>query len=97
MPSIWGVVHDVVYLVGGEFMEDGNGYRTIGEGGEEGRGPAGAVAPAEGYLVAALHAAALKHDVQFLYLPRHIVILQRDSLVVGKCIKVPVLDDAFLY
>ena len=57
------VVHDVVYLVGGEFMQNGHRHGTVGQGGKEGGGPAGAVAAAQGYLVAAFHTAALKHDV----------------------------------
>ena len=90
------VVDDVVDLVGRELVEDGHGHRAIGEDGEEGGSPGRGVASAEGYLVAPLHARGLKHDVQFLYLARHIVILQRLAFVVGKRVEIPVVDDTLL-
>ena len=90
------VVDDVVDLVGRELVEDGHGHRAIGEDGEEGSSPGRGVASAEGYLVASLHARGLKHDVQFLYLARHIVILQRLAFVVGKRVEIPVVDDTLL-
>ena len=90
------MVHDVVYLVGGELVEDGYCYCSVGECCEERYRPVGAVASAEGYLVAFLHTTVLEHDVQFLYLASHVVILQCGSFVVSESIKVPVVDNAFL-
>lgn len=69
------VIDNVVYLVWGKLVQDGYGYSTIGERGQEGTGPGRTVAAAKGYLVTLLHAAVLKQDVQLLYLARHVMIL----------------------
>ena len=90
------VVHDVVHLVGHELVQDGHGHGAVGERGQEGACPVGAVASAEGYLVALFYAAVLEENVQFLYLACHVVILQGGSLEVGQRVKVPVVYDAFL-
>ncbi len=90
------VVHDVVNLVGHELMQDGHSHGTIGEGGEESHRPVGTVASAKSDLVALCHTRVLEHDVEFLYLSCHIVILQGRSLVVCQCIHVPMVDDALL-
>ena len=90
------MIDNVVYLVWGKLVQDGYSYGTIGERGQEGTGPGRTVAAAKGYLVTLLHTAVLKQDVQFLYLARHVMILQRYALVIGQCITVPMVDDALL-
>ena len=90
-----GVVHDVVNLVGGELVEDGYGNGAIGECGQESHRPTGTITTAKGYLVALHHTAVLEHDVQFLYLPCHVMVLQGCTLVIGQSVKVPMVDDAF--
>ena len=91
------VVHDVVNLVGREFVENRHGDGSVGERGEVGGGPVRAVATAKGDFVAFDHAAVLEHDVEFLDFPSHIVVLQRRAFIVGQCITIPMLDDAFFY
>ena len=74
----------------------GHCYGAIAECGQEGDGPAGAVAPAEGYLVALTDAAFVEEDMELLDFPRYVVILQRGSFVVGQGVVVPMFDDALL-
>ena len=90
------VVHDVVYLLRRELMEYRHGHRSIRQCGEKRHRPARAVASAKGYLVAFLHAAVLKHDVQFLYLACHIMVLQSSALEVCERVIVPVAYYALL-
>ena len=59
----FGVVHDVVYVVGLEFMQNGYDDCSIGQGGEECHAPVRAVASADGYLVSFPDAAGLKDNV----------------------------------
>ena len=51
---------------------------------------------ADGNLVALLHIAVFKQDVQLFNLSSNIVVLQGGSLVIGERIQIPVLDDASL-
>ena len=90
------VVHDVMHLVGHELMQDGHSHGTIGEHSQIGGGPVGTVASAKGNLVALHHPTVLKHDMQFLNLTCHIMVLQRSSFKIGECIAIPVVDDALL-
>ena len=77
------MVHDVVDLVGCEFVENRHCDGSVGERCEIGGGPVCAISTAEGNLIALDDAAVFKHDVEFFDFPRHIVILQRCALVVG--------------
>ena len=90
------MVHRVVYLVGRELMQDGHADRTVGESGKEGHAPAGAVPAADGNLVATLNTAVLEEDVQLLYFSGNVFVLQGCSLEICQCIKIPMVDDAFL-
>ena len=90
----FAVIDDVVNLVGSELVQDRHCYGSVGQSGEECYSPAGAVASAQGYLVAFNYAAAFEHYVQFLYLACHVVILQSGPLKVGQGILVPIGDDA---
>ena len=90
------VVDDVMDLFGCELVEHWHGDGSIGESGEECHCPVCAVASAEGDLVASLNASVLEEDVEFLYLSRHVVVLQGDALIVGEGVAVPVVEDAFL-
>ncbi len=91
------MVDDIVYLLGRKLMEYRHGYGSIGECGKKCHSPVGAIASAEGYLVASLHASVFKQYVEFLYLARHIVILEGRSLVVGECVQVPIVRNALFY
>ena len=91
-----GMVYHVVDLSWGEFVLDRNGHGSIGERGQESACPHWAVATAKGDLVAFLQAYALKHDVELLYLARHVVVLQCGTLIVGKGVFIPVVDDGVL-
>ena len=91
------MVNDVVYLVGCKLMQNGHRYGTIGKCSQESYGPVAAVASGQSHLVALLQAAILKENVQFFYFPGHVMILQRLALVICKCIKIPMIYDAFLY
>ena len=76
------MVDDIVDLFGLKFVLDGDGYGAIAERGKKHYAPVGTVASAERHLVATFQTYALKHDVDFLYFASHIVILERDALVI---------------
>lgn len=71
----FGVVDDVVDVVGLELVQNGDDDCSIGDGGQEGDGPMGAVASADGNLVAGLDACTLQYDVELGYLPGHVFVL----------------------
>ena len=89
------VVDDVVYLFGGKLMQYWHSHGTIGECGEECHSPMGGVASAECNLVAPLHTRVLEHDMQFLYLACHIVVLQGNAFIISQGIEVPIVYNAF--
>ena len=91
------VIHDVVYLVCHELMQDGHGNGSIGQRGQECHSPLTGVSSTKGYLVTFLHTTVLKQYMQFLYLACHVVILQRRPLIVCQRIQIPVVNDALLY
>ncbi len=91
------VVHDVVYLLRQKLVEDRHSHGAIGQSGEECHSPVGRVSSAESDLVALLHTAVFKHDVEFLYLAGYVVILQSLATEISQSVKVPVLLDTLLY
>ena len=88
------VIDDIVNLIGGELMEHRHCHGTVCQRGDECHCPVRAVTPANGYLVAFLHTAVFKHDMQFLYLTRHVLVLQSGSFIVCKGIEIPVVYNA---
>ena len=90
------VVDNVVHLLGIELMQNKHCHGAIGERGQEGDSPVGAVSSANSNLVAFGHSTILKEDVQFLYLSCDIVKLERCSLIVCQCILIPIFYDAIL-
>ena len=92
----FGVIDDVVDVVRLKLVQDGDDDRAISHRGQERHGPMGAVAPADGNLVARTDTGAFQHDVEFGNLPRHVLVLQGDAFVVGQGIAIPVMDDALL-
>ena len=84
-------------LLGDELVEDRYGNGTVGHCRKKSNSPMAHVPATDGYLVARLDIAVLKKDVHLLYLASHVLILESGALIVGKSIKVPMLDDAFLY
>lgn len=91
-----GVVYDVVYVVGLEFVQYGYDHRSVGEGGEEGDGPMGGVAAADGNLVAFLYTGSFHQDVHFFYLAGNVFIIVRHTLEVAKCRQFPVFTNGVL-
>ena len=91
------MVDDVLYLFAIELVEDGHSHSAVGECGEVGHSPVGRVPSADGYLVALLHVAVLKQDMQFFYLAGYVVKLEGDTLIVRQGILIPVLYDGTLY
>ena len=90
------VVDDIVNLLTIKLMKDGHCHSSIGECGEEGHGPVGGVATADGYLVALLDITVFKEYMQFLYLPGYIMKLKGCSLIIGECVLIPIVDDCAL-
>ena len=93
----FGVVHNVVNLGGLELVEDGYGHCAVAEDSHEGCGPVGAVASAKGDAVAALDTRVFEENVELLNLAGNILILEGDALVIGQCVEVPVVLEAFSY
>ncbi len=77
------VVHDVIDLVGREFVQNRHNDGSIGQRGQKSHAPVRAIPAAEGDFVAFFNAAMLENDMQFFYHSRHVVVLQRGALVVG--------------
>ena len=90
------MVHDVVNLLRLKFVLYRYDNCAVSNNGQEGYCPLATISSADGNLVALLHIAVFKQDVQFLNLSSNIVVLQGGSLVIGERIQVPVLDDASL-
>ena len=90
------MVDDVMDLLWHKLVQDRHGDSSIGKSCQEGHCPVGTVSTAKGNLVTFYYARILEHDVQFLYFACYIVKLQGSSLVVGKSIHVPMVDDALL-
>ena len=76
------MVHNVVYLVCGEFMENRYCHCSIRERSEKCYGPVAHITPAEGYLVAPVNVAVLKENMEFLNLACNVLILKRSAFIV---------------
>ena len=91
-----GVVDEVVNLLGVEFMEDGHGHGTIGEGSKEGNAPTCAIAAADGHFVPFFHTRSLEDDVNFFNNTGHVFIAESLSPVIGQGVQIPVVLNALL-
>ena len=89
----FGMVYDVVNLLGIEFVLDGDGHGSVGKRCQESCCPEGTVATAKCYFVSLPHSAVFKQNVEFFYFSSHILILERGALIVGEGIQIPVLYD----
>lgn len=85
-----GVVDDVVYVVGFEFVQDGDGNGSVRQGGDEGDAPVGAVAAAQADFVAFPYAGVFEPQAQFFHFPGYVAVGVADAFVVGEGGKVPV-------
>ena len=90
------MIDQIMYIAGFEFVQDGNGYGAVGDGGQEAHAPVSLVAGANSHLIPFLKAALLEGDVQLGNPPGHIPVGQRHALIIGEGRPVPVLDEAFL-
>ena len=90
------MVHNVVDLLWFEFVLYRHDDCTIGDNSQESYCPLATISTADGNLVALLHIAVFKQDMQFLYLSCNIVVLECSALIIGERIQVPILDDASL-
>ena len=93
----FGVLDDVVHVVGGEVLEHGYDDCAVGDGCQIGYHPAGVVSSYQRYLVSFLYAAFLEEQVQFGYLLGHLEIGEGLLFeVVGERGQLPVLPEALL-
>ena len=90
------VVHQIVYVAGLEFMEDGNGHCAISDGCQEADSPVGLVAGAYCNFVTLFEAALFKSNMKLGYPQGHLTVCEGHALVVGKGRAVPIVDEALL-
>ena len=69
------MVHDIVYVVCLELVEDRDDYRAVGQRCEERYAPMGAITAADGNFITFLDAACFKNDMQFFYFAGYVLIL----------------------
>ena len=89
-----GMVDQIMYVLGFEFMQQGYGHGAVGHGGQEAHAPVGLVAGAEGDFVPLLEPAFFESDVQELDALRHVGVFERNALVVREGFALPVFLDA---
>ena len=79
-----------------KFVENGHDDGSIGQRSQEGYCPVGGISAADGHPVALFYSRGLHHDVQFLYLASHIMVLECGSFIVCQGIEQPVILDGNL-
>lgn len=92
----FGVVDDVVDVVGLEFVQNRYDDSPISDGSQERDSPMGTVAAADGNLVAGLDAHTFQYNVKLGYFSGHVLVLQGCSFIVCQGITVPIVGDALL-
>ena len=70
----FGVVYDMMDIIGVEVLQNGDYDTAVGDGGHIGDAPAGIVLADDGYLVAAAQLAVLENKVQSGYFLCHFAI-----------------------
>ena len=93
----FGVVHDVVHIVGLELVKNGHNDCAIRQRGEESHSPVRTVTAADSDFIAFLDAARFKNDMQLFYFAGYILVLQGCPFIVGQGVQVPVFLYTVLY
>ena len=86
-----GVVDQMVDIAALELVQQRHGHGSVCQCGQKGHCPVGLIAGAYRYLVTALQAAHLQHDVNLFYSAGDIPEIKGDTIVVRKSGTVPVL------
>lgn len=93
----FGMVDDVVDIVGLELMQNGNNDSSIGNRRQKSDCPMCTVTSANGNLVTGPDAGAFQYDMEFGYFPCYIFVLQCNSFVVCQGVAIPVFNNALFY
>ena len=93
----FGMVDDVVDIVGFELMQNGNDDSSIGNRRQKSDCPVCTVTSANGNLVTGPDAGAFQYDMEFGYFPCYIFVLQCNSFVVCQGVAIPVFNNALFY
>ena len=93
----FGVVYDMMDIIGVEVLQNGDYDTAVGDGGHIGDAPAGIVLADDGYLVAAAQLAVLENKVQSGYFLCHFAIsIALVFSIVGIAGEVPILAETML-
>ena len=93
----FGVVYDMMDIIGVEVLQNGDYDTTVGDGGHIGDAPAGIVLADDGYLVAAAQLAVLENKMQSGYFLCHFAIsIALVFSIVGIAGEVPILAETML-
>ena len=88
------MLDDMMDVLGTEILQDGDDDRAVGDGGDIGDGPTGAVLPDEGDTVVLLDAALLKQQMQLLDLLGHLTVGEREfCLIICEGFQVPIATE----
>lgn len=90
------VIYEVMYVVGLEIVENRHCHDAVGNRGNGGDSPVGAVSSAQGYLVARFQSGIFKKQMQFGNFACDVAVLERLSLKVGHGGETPVVADGLL-
>ena len=86
----FGVIHNTMYIVGLELVQDRHCHGAVGQCSQKSHTPMRTVAAAQSHFVALFQTALFVHQVYFCNLTGNLFVLQRNAFVVSQCVEFPI-------